>query len=69
MELGKPDMLLAKGIKPVKVRNGIAGIGTDKKRTAICNESHKGSNFALTRKGADLSMVFYGKERRYTHEY
>ena len=54
-ELGKLVMFLAKGIEPVKARNDIAGMGMDRKRMASWNEAYKGSNFALTRKGADLS--------------
>ena len=30
-----------------------------KKRKATCNELYRGSRFALTRKGADLPMVFH----------
>ena len=43
MELGKPDMT-----ELVKVRNGIAGRGMDKKQMAFCNEMHRGSNFTPT---------------------
>ena len=37
---------------------GIEGRGFNKKRMPFCNGMDRGSNFALTRKGADLLMVF-----------
>ena len=58
VELGKPNMLPDKpGIDPVRAIDGIVGKGFDKKRMTSCNEVYRGSKFALTRKGADLSMV------------
>lgn len=54
-ELGKPYVFLEKGIKPVRIRNDTEGRGKDKKRKVCCNGKHRGSRFALTRKGADLS--------------
>ncbi|NQE46418.1 hypothetical protein C5S31_10390 [ANME-1 cluster archaeon GoMg2] len=54
-ELGKPYMLPeSPGRDPVRVNDGIEGRGTGKKRMPSCNEAYRGSNFALTRKGADL---------------
>jgi hypothetical protein len=58
VELGKPNMLPGNpGIDPVRAIDGIVGKGFGKKRMAVCNELHRGSEFALTRKGADLPMV------------
>ena len=55
-ELGKPYVFLAQqGIDPARERNDAEGRGMDKKRKALRNETHRGSKFALTRKGADLS--------------
>ena len=60
VELGKPVVLpefpgndLARG------NDGSEGRGIGKKRKATCNELYRGSKFALTRKGADLPVVFY----------
>ncbi|KAF5420612.1 MAG: hypothetical protein C5S44_08100 [Candidatus Methanocomedens sp.] len=60
MELGKPYLLpeclgndLARG------NDGLEGRGIGKKRRATCNELYRGSKFALTRKGADLPVVFH----------
>jgi len=39
--------------------DGLEGGGIGKKRRAICNELYRGSKFALTRKGADLPVVFH----------
>ena len=39
--------------------DGAEGNGDSKKRRAACNELHRGSRFALTRKGADLLKVFH----------
>ena len=47
------------GRSAVRQDDGAEGIGDGKKRMATCNELHKGSNFALTRKGADLPVVFH----------
>ena len=58
VELGKPNMLPGNpGIDLVRAIDGIVGKGFDKKRMTSCNEVYRGSKFALTRKGADLSMV------------
>ena len=65
VELGKPNMLPDKpGTDPVRAIDGIVGRGIDKKRMAACNELYRGSNFALTRKGADLSSGVSLHERR-----
>ena len=60
VELGKPYLLpeclgndLARG------NDGLEGRGIGKKRRATCNELYRGSEFALTRKGADLPVVFH----------
>ncbi len=45
----------------VRDDNGAAGRGDGKKRKASCNDLHRG--YALTRKGADLPMVFYCRNR------
>ena len=47
------------GRDPVRANAGIDGRGTGKKRKASCNEAYRGSKFAITRKGADLSKVFH----------
>jgi len=39
--------------------DGKEGRGNGKKRMATCNELYRGSKFALTRKGADLPVVFH----------
>ena len=55
-ELGKPYMLPENpGSDPVRANDGIEGRGIGKKRMASCNEMYRGSKFASTRKGADLS--------------
>ena len=60
VELGKPDMLPeSPGRDPVRENEGIVGRGFGKKRMTSCNEVYRGSEFALTRKGADLPMVFH----------
>ncbi len=65
VELGKPNMLPDKpGIDPVRAIDGIVGRGIDKKRMTSCNEVYRGSNFALTRNGADLSNGVSLHERR-----
>jgi hypothetical protein len=60
VELGKPYLLpeclgndLARG------NDGLEGRGIGKKRRGTCNELYRGSKFALTRKGADLPVVFH----------
>jgi|SRR5665648_299504 len=59
-ELGKPFLLLVSpGSDSVRGSNGIEGRGDGKKRMATCNELHRGSKFALARKGADLPVVFH----------
>jgi hypothetical protein len=58
-ELGKPYMLPEKpGSDPVRANDGIEGRGIGKKRMSVCNGLNRGSEFALTRKGADLPEVF-----------
>jgi len=60
VELGKPNMLPENpGSDPVRANDGIVGIGIGKKQRTPCNEVYRGSRFALTRKGADLPMVFH----------
>ena len=66
-ELGKPYMLPL-GRDPVRANEGIEGRGTGKKRMASCNETYRGSKFALTRKGADLPVGVSLYERRQTCE-
>ncbi len=67
VELGKPNMLPENpGRDPVRANDGIVGKGIDKKRTTSCNEVYKGSKFALTRNGADLSSGISLHERRQT---
>ena len=39
--------------------DGLEGRGIGKKRMATCNELYRCSKFALTRKGADLPVVFH----------
>ena len=56
------------GSDPVRANDGIEGRGIGKKRMASCNEMYKGSKFALTRKGADLSSGVSLYERRQTCE-
>lgn len=69
VELGKPNMLPGKpGIDPVRVIDSIVGKGIDKKRMAACNKLYRGSNFASTRNGADLSSGVSLHERRQTCE-
>jgi hypothetical protein len=43
-------------------------VQTGEERKPGCNDLDKSSIFALTRKGADLLVVFHGKEGRYTCE-
>jgi len=69
VELGKPHKLLEyPGSDPVRANDGLGGRGIDKKRMTSCNEVHRGSKFALTRKGADLSSGVSLHERRQTCE-
>ena len=69
MELGKPHKLPEYlGRDPVKANDGLGGRGSDKKRMSICNGSNRGSKFALTRNGADLSSGVSLHERRQTCE-
>jgi hypothetical protein len=68
-ELGKPYMLLeSPGSDPVRANEGIEGRGIGKKRMASCNEANRGSEFALTRKGADLPAGVSLYARRQTCE-
>ena len=67
VELGKPHKLLEyPGSHPVRANDGLGGRGFDKKRMTSCNEMYRGSKFALTRKGADLSSGVSLHERRQT---
>ena len=57
VERGKPYIApCLQGINPARGRNGIEGMGTGEKAngTAVM-AAHRGSKFALTRKGADFS--------------
>jgi hypothetical protein len=67
-ELGKPYALLFGGRDFARRNDGADGRGGSKKRKPDCNDMDKSTKFALTRKGADLLLVFHGKERRYTCE-
>jgi hypothetical protein len=68
-ELGKPYMLPEKpGSDPVRANDGIEGRGISKKRMLICNGSNRGSEFALTRNGADLPSGVSLYARRQTCE-
>ena len=59
VELGKPYALPENlGRSSVRSNEGADGIGIGKKRMTACNELYRGSKFALTRKGADLPVVF-----------
>lgn len=67
VELGKPYMLPeSPGRELVRANDGIEGRGIGKKRMTSCNESYRGSKFALTRKGADLPKGVSLDERRQT---
>ena len=69
VELGKPHKLPEHpGRDPVRANDGLGGKGIDKKRMSICNGSNRGSKFALTRNGADLSSGVSLHERRQTCE-
>jgi hypothetical protein len=69
VELGKPHKLPENpGRDSVRANDGLGGRGIDKKRMSICNGSNRGSKFALTRKGADLSNGVSLHERRQTCE-
>jgi len=69
VELGKPYMLPENpGRDPVRANDGIEGRGIGKKRMASCNEMYRGSKFALTRNGADLSSGVSLYARRQTCE-
>ena len=68
-ELGKPYMLPEfPGRDPVRANDGIEGRGIDKKRMTSFNEVYRGSTFALTRKGANLSSGVSLYARRQTCE-
>ena len=69
VELGKPHKLPEyPGRDPVRTNDGLGGRGIDKKRMTSCNEMHRGSKFALTRNGANLSSGVSLHERRQTCE-
>ena len=58
-ELGKPYALPENpGRSSVRSNEGAEGRRIGKKRMTACNELYRGSEFALTRKGADLPEVF-----------
>jgi hypothetical protein len=54
IELGKPHVLPLMGRNPVRGNNDTGDRGNGKKRMAFCNGMHRGTIFALSRKGADL---------------
>ena len=59
VELGKPYALPENpGRSSVRSNEGAEGRRIGKKRMTACNELYRGSEFALTRKGADLPEVF-----------
>ena len=69
VELGKPYALPENpGRSSVRSNEGAEGRGIDKKRMTSCNEVYRGSKFALTRNGADLSSGVSLHERRQTCE-
>jgi len=47
------------GREPARADDGSGGSGNGKKRISVCNGLDRGSNFASTRKGADLPTVFH----------
>jgi hypothetical protein len=53
----QPHGTLWDGRRTARLAVGGAGIRTRRKRMAGCNGLHMGSNFALTRKGADFRVV------------
>ena len=60
MKLGKPhEFPIHMGRKPARADDGSEGSGNGKKRMPVCNGLDRGSNFASTRKGADLPTVFH----------
>lgn len=60
VELGKPYVLPeCLGNDLVRGNDGSEDRGIGKKRKAICNELHKGSRFALTRKGACDKKLYH----------
>ena len=69
VELGKPHKLPEyPGRDPVRVNDDLEGRRIDKKRMKSCNGVYRGSKFALTRNGADLSSGVSLHERRQTCE-
>ncbi len=59
-ELGKPYAFPKyPGRSSVRGDEGAEGRGIGKKRMAACNELYRGSKFALTRKGADLTVRLF----------
>ncbi len=52
-------MLPKTGRNFARGNDGMVGRGDGKKRRVTCNELYIGSRFALTRKGADLPVVFH----------
>jgi hypothetical protein len=65
-ELGKPHTSLIRGSIFVRRYNDVGGRGGRKKQMPGCNGLDKSLKFALSRKGADLLLVFHGNEWRYT---
>ena len=53
----RPRQNFGYGRRPAREAVGQVGMRTRKKRTTACNGSHRGSKFALTRKGADFRVV------------
>jgi len=52
------------GRNSARGNDGLGGRGGGKKRMTACNETYRGSKFALTRKGADLLYGVLLHERR-----
>jgi hypothetical protein len=64
----KTAYALIRGSIFVRRYEGVGGRGGCKKLMPGCNGLDKSSKFALSRKGADLLLVFHGNEWRYTCE-
>jgi len=47
------------GSDPVRENDGIGGRGIGKKQMSVCNGVNRGSEFALTRKGADPTVTVF----------
>ena len=59
----RPRQCFGYGRRPAREAVGQVGMRTRKKRMAACNGSHKGSKFALIRKGADFRVVQLSQAR------